>query len=423
MTKINPAKLKSSVTGQRFLPQRDPDVLETRNGGGCLAIFGIPFLLAGLFVMQIPLGLIPVENADALPWYFLLPFGAIFAVVGAGLVFGRSGIILDRRRKLIIRWRGLMIPMKQEEQYLDHVKQVSIHKDTGDSDSGDSYPVRLEGDNMKAVDIISPMNYPEARRAAEELAKFLSRPMADFSTGTKIVRDPDKLDESLRERAKRLKEDTSHLPNPPWNMRTRIQETADGLILEIPGPGITRSHWIQFSLVLAFIGFVFYFFMGFFKLPGPALIRYFFLGFFLIFFILGPLWTFLRHLHREARRSTLITVTPALLRVEERAGGKSTVTEIPADALEELDLPPSQGRGGSISWPNRLPQYDLPETGIARLPDGRPMPRILFSLMKLVKSPGITARSDTAGVQFGAGLPEEELHYLHALMKKTLTSK
>lgn len=163
--------------------------------------------------------------------------------------------------------------------------------------------------------------------------------------------------------------------------------------------------------------------MGFFKLPGPALIRYFFLFFFLIFFILGPLWAFLRYVHREARRSTLITLTPALLRVEERSGGKSTVTEIPANELEELDLPPSKGRGGSVAWPSRLPKYDLPETGIDRLPDGRPMPRILVSLMKRLKSPGITARSDTAWVQFGAGLPEEELHYLHALMKKILTSK
>jgi hypothetical protein len=49
------------------------------------------------------------------------------------------------------------------------------------------------------------------------------------------------------------------------------------------------------------------------------------------------------------------------------------------------------------------------------------MPKILVSLMKLAKSPGIIARSDTASPQFGSGLPEDELKYLHALIKKTLT--
>lgn len=41
---------------------KDSGTLELRSGGGCLSIFGLPFLLAGLFVMQIPLGLIPMEG-------------------------------------------------------------------------------------------------------------------------------------------------------------------------------------------------------------------------------------------------------------------------------------------------------------------------------------------------------------------------
>jgi hypothetical protein len=36
-------------------------------------------------------------------------------------------------------------------------------------------------------------------------------------------------------------------------------------------------------------------------------------------------------------------------------------------------------------------------------------------------SHGIIARSDAASIQLGSGLPEEELRYLHALIKKVLT--
>jgi hypothetical protein len=51
------------------------------------------------------------------------------------------------------------------------------------------------------------------------------------------------------------------------------------------------------------------------------------------------------------------------------------------------------------------------------------MARILVSLMRFARPPGIIARSDTASVPFGAGLPEEELKYLHALIQKVLSRR
>ena len=77
-------------------------------------LFGLPFLLAGLFVMQIPLGLIPMEGSPGpLPSVFVVLFGSVFAAVGAGLVFGRSGIIMDRGRGRVVQWWGLLVPMKR----------------------------------------------------------------------------------------------------------------------------------------------------------------------------------------------------------------------------------------------------------------------------------------------------------------------
>ena len=68
-----------------YVDQGDPDLLVFRSGGGLLTLFGLPFLLAGLFVIALTLGLVSIEG-DVPPLAFGLPFGGIFAAVGAGKV-------------------------------------------------------------------------------------------------------------------------------------------------------------------------------------------------------------------------------------------------------------------------------------------------------------------------------------------------
>jgi hypothetical protein len=56
--------LSQSLMGAKKRPfvYKDQATLEIRSGGGCLSIFGLPFLLAGLFIMQIPFGIIPMPD-------------------------------------------------------------------------------------------------------------------------------------------------------------------------------------------------------------------------------------------------------------------------------------------------------------------------------------------------------------------------
>ena len=213
---MNAARRETSAAGYTVLPRRDPDVIETRSGGGCLSLFGLPFLLAGLFVMQIPFGWIPVENSNAMPWFFFIPFGGIFVLVGGGLVFGRKGLSLDRRKGVMVEWWGPMVPLKRKEQVLDNVKRVSLCKNSGDSDSPATYPVKLEGDAIQDVAIFAPTEYQEARRFAEELSRFLSRSLADFSSGVRIEREPGRLDETFLDRVRKGVEDAGGLPAPGY---------------------------------------------------------------------------------------------------------------------------------------------------------------------------------------------------------------
>ena len=52
-----------SQNAGRFLQAgSDPDVIEKKSGGGCLTLFGIPFFLAGLWVLLIGLGAGPIRG-------------------------------------------------------------------------------------------------------------------------------------------------------------------------------------------------------------------------------------------------------------------------------------------------------------------------------------------------------------------------
>jgi hypothetical protein len=69
-----------------YTDQGDPDLLVFQSGGGLLALFGLPFLLTGLFVIALTLGLVNIQG-EVPPLYFGLPFGGIFAAVGTAVVF------------------------------------------------------------------------------------------------------------------------------------------------------------------------------------------------------------------------------------------------------------------------------------------------------------------------------------------------
>lgn len=402
---------------------KDQATLEINRGGGCIAIFGLPFLLAGLFVMQIPLGIVPVKGSPGtLPSIFVVLFGAVFAAVGAALVFGRSGIILDRSRGHIIQWYGLLVPMKRKEYLLDSIRQVEMNFLSGDSDSPATWPVKLSGESIaKPISVLQPTSFTEARQLAEELARFLRKPLVDSSTGERITRDHEHLDESYRDRMRRTGEAVSVLPPEPPNMRSQVKRTGDGFIIHIPESPMSGLHYIPliFSIVFA-VGVAWFFLPGFLASPMPDFVRFIFLGFIGFFFITLPLLSSLWKMLRFKKEFEKITVTKAFLRVEATKQGKSTTTEIPLSELEDFLAPSMRGVMNTIEVPG-MKKVSLGETGTPRMPDGRPVPRFLLSLIKMIGAKGIIARSDKAVVEFAKGLDEAEVAYLFALIRKTIT--
>ena len=409
--------------GKGPLVYRDAGTLETRSGGGCLSLFGIPFLMAGLFIMTIPLGLIPFEERPEGPLFTVLIvlFGSVFAVVGAALVFGRSGIILDRGRGRIVRWWGLLVPMRRVEHMLDSVRQVEMDFSRGDSDSADTWPVKLSGEGIaKPITVVQPTGFAEARQAAEELARFLRKPLVDTSAGERVTRDPEHLDEPWRDRVRRTGQAKAPVPPEPPGMRTRVERTAEGYVFHIPGPPLRWFHYLPVLFPVVFAAAVAWFFLpALLRLPMPDVIRYVVLGFIGLFFVAGPVVSALLNVLRLKNRFERVTVTKAFLRVESLKQGKRSAVEIPVDELEDLVAPAARSLMDSVEVPG-MKKAPPGDTGTPRMPDGRPVPRLLLSIMKTAGSRGITARSDRAVAEFAAGLDEAETAYLFALTRAAI---
>jgi hypothetical protein len=109
-----------------------------------------------------------------------------------------------------------------------------------------------------------------------------------------------------------------------------------------------------------------------------------------------------------------------MLRLQERKGRQEKVTEIPIDEVEDLILPTKRTLLNDLRYPGRQEHVVLGDTGIPRLPNGRPAPKALRFLMRNVPHPGITLRSDKHLLSIGQGLPEAELVYLHAFILKAI---
>ena len=417
-------KERFSQKAGRFSPAGDdPDIIERKSGGGCLTLFGIPFFLAGLWVLLIGLGAGPVPAAGGfLASAVAVLFGAIFMAVGGLLIFGRSGLIIDRRENRVVQWQGLLVPLRRTIRPLDSFDGVRLDCDREDKTT--SYPVRLMngGDPAAAVTVEPPSDYQRARQSAETLARFVRKPLEDRSSGKPVIRDPDHLDESLRDAGAPPRGGAGILPPQPIPMRTKIEQTADGVILSIPGPSFGPGRLLRLVVALVVAGIAAFIVLpGLRSLPAPALIRYLIIGFVILFAVVMPVLSAIRTLAGSPGLSTRITVTRALLRVEGGLGGKRRTTEIPADELEELEYVDRRSVLKGIEMPGMKKLKDFGDTGTPRLPDGRPVPKILLTLMRLMPSPGITARSDKVAVNFGKGLPDDEIAYLYALIRKILT--
>lgn len=385
-------------------------------------LFGLPFFLAGMYVLLGALDIISIKIDQNQPRILFAGFGAVFASVGATLMFGRAGLTIDRRTMKLVKWWGLGVPMKKKEYNLGLFDRITIGRErrkSGNS-SRTAYPVKLEGyEGIEKIEYEAPSDYQQARQVGEELAAFLNMDLEDSSSGKKIVRESDKLDESLRDRLKRRGE-LPETMSMPAEMKSQISEEGHSVCIEIPSAGFKRIHLLSLVPGFIFAACVYlFFFRDFMQLPAPGIVRFIFGGVIVVFFIGAPIVVSLGHALRLTSKRYIVTVTPALLAVEQKRALRSRKIEIPIDELEELELVKIESTmdASVIEKRQGRPLTSQEQLRMQRMLDSN---SFLGKLIKLLIRSGIVARSDRQTVKFGEGLSSEELKYLHSLIIKAI---
>ena len=80
-------------------------------------------------------------------------------------------------------------------------------------------------------------------------------------------------------------------------MRTKIEQTADGVVLSIPGPSFGPGRLLRLVVALVIAGIAAFIVLpGLRSLPAPALIRYLITGFVILFAVVMPVLSVIRTL-------------------------------------------------------------------------------------------------------------------------------
>jgi len=396
------------------LRRTSPFTLELKEGGGCMAAFGLPFFLAGVFLALTATGIVPMKNAPDQNWTPVLTgfMSLVFLGAGGALVFGRQWITLDASRGSVVLRRGLLIPIQTKERRLTEFNAVVIGFTAGDSDSPDQYPVHLRAVAGTDFVISKPAKFGDSRKQAEYLCRFLSMPLADATTDHETLVGPEQIGQTLQERLLSGGVEAGS-PMRPSAMHCAVHESDGEITIVMPGKKSSLA-----GLFAALIPAVL------FLTVVPAIMRFFArtetprgMGFTLLIFLMLAfgiplIFVSVNLLVGNRRRGTTVKASPAGLVIERRGTWRTSTKLIPACDILDLDYSTFEGTLASAKSSSGTPGAS--SAGAER---------IFAFLKKWVPAKGIIVKSRQELIPFGEGLPANELQYLNWALRTALTRR
>ena len=366
-----------------------PDRLQIREGGGCMSWFGLPFFAAGILMMLTVVGVVPVSNADeqsAYVWVLLIVMSVAFITVGGALVFGRRWTTIDRAQRAVIKQWGLLVPLHEQSTRFDGYTAVRLGFVEGDSDSADRFPVALKataGAEMQLADFTS---YTGARECVRMLAEHLRLDVEDASTDHPTRLAARQFDMPLQERLRQEGVSPEAAGRPP-NARSHVTRDGDQVTVVIPSRPMRGLVVVAGLLPLAIplvLGPPLATFFRESNTPGP--VGWAFLTFLTVCFGILPSLTIVSAFLRSRRGATIVEASPQRLRILER-GAWRTSTVASHDAADVLDV-----------------DYSSRQSAFA-------------------PGKGLTVKTRTGLTTIGKGLDDEEVRYLHSVIRQALMAR
>lgn len=169
----------------------------------------------------------------------------VFAFCALFALLFREEVILNRRlRTVAVRWRLVFHRERTtpvaERAILKITCRAEPMKDLSGQVKGNReyIDVRLVSFGAVADDdegflLLAAEKHPQARRLAEQIARFMGLGIADFSSGKALVRDAQAVNESLRDRLARYGR-VPAMPARPAKCRIRERVAGDWVELQLP---------------------------------------------------------------------------------------------------------------------------------------------------------------------------------------------
>jgi hypothetical protein len=400
-----------------------PDRLQIREGGGCLALFGIPFFTAGVFVILSVGGIIPISNAsDIPPWGSLAMalMGLVFTGVGGTFVFGRIWTTLDVTRRLVIKQWGLLVPLRERTYPLTGYSAVTLGFVRGDSDTSDRFPIGLKAEAAPHLPLCSFTAYADSRECAIAVARHLHLDVEDSTTDHRVRVTPVDAERSFRERP--LDPTQNESAARPVNARSTVSREPDGLRIDIPHPPvhavIAGAALIPLIIPVVVVPWL----MDFFRhtnTPGP--VGWVFVGFVTMFFGVLPAMTVFNSFRRSRRGGTIVRVSSEGMEIQERGAWRTrSIALLKATDILDVDF---STRASSIAAARvAAEQQAMESTGARSATVGPRTERVLAWLTTFAQGHGLIVKTRTGLRAFGAGLEDDEIRYLHDIVRRALRS-
>lgn len=331
--------------------------MQVVEGGGCLAVFGLPFLAAGVFFILAALGVVPLETGRLprmQPAFVLV--GLPFVLVGGTLVFGRSWTTMSSIDRTIVKQLGLLVPMSTSTYRVDDYSGVILQFIRGDSDSSDKYPVSLKARAGRDLRLFSSTEYAEARERAIAVARLLQFEIDDSTGGGRVRMSPAQAEMSFHNR-QRLEHAHDELVVPPASMRSSVSTSNGTVTIVIPGRRIALSGLLK-------------------------------------------------------RRRTILTVSTTGLRIDQNALFRTRTLASHA-AADILDV--------QYNMPETREEIERRRPGMAAPPAGKATELVLQMVRAMVGSGGITIKTRKGLTTIGENLADRELRYLHYVIRRALS--
>ena len=398
-----------------------PGRLEIREGGGCLALFGLPFFLTGIFMILTSFGIVTMRSdGEAVTRAAAFGLGVLFTFVGALLVFGRGITSIDVGQHVVTKQWRVLLPVRRWTYQLGDYTTVTLAFVRGDSDSADKYPIGLKGTTVAPLPLCRPTQYAEARQCAAAVARHLGLDIEDTSTDHPARVTSSEVDATLQDRLRATT--TAAAPARPSVMASDVSDGGGSLRITIPMPPLHPVLAIG-GLFPAAVATGILAWLGFFSTPRPlALIEWIFFSLLFVGFGVLPAASVVSRWLRSRVGRTIVTVTPQELRVQARGIFRTrTVTTVSASEILDVDYSTKESMMISARRNAEAETATMRKIPSSAATSGPSTEWVFGVLSWFLKGKGIIVKTRTGLTTFGEGLADDEIQYLHAIVRRALT--